>query len=161
LDNYINIEAYERDMILDDLARDAGLFPLINQLQKMDVVIIGPRPLRRLHFLNRKHFVQISSPNLHLEFKQDRKRLSGIDWAVEDALEYGKPAVYLVSAGVSAAVIIDRLHDEIPDSFFIDCGSIWDAFVGIGEQREWRANLYDNPIALAEWEGRNLYGSND
>jgi hypothetical protein len=77
---------------------------------------------------------------------------------VEAAKRYGKSAVYCVSAGVSAAIIIDQLHDTLPDSCLLDCGSIWDAFVGIGGQRQWRAELYANPKAWERWKRKNLYG---
>lgn len=147
----INIECYERDSITDSLAEDAGLFPLIKQLHSLKCVIIGNKHLRGLSFLGYAHFIEVSSPNLHLEE-------GGIEKAVSEALTYGEPAVYLISAGVSAAIIADRLHDEIPNSFFIDCGSIWDAFVGIGQQREWRAKLYSDPKKMKEWRHANLFG---
>lgn len=147
----IRIEGWERDMVLDDLARDAGLHPFIHQLRYMPVAVIGPAPLRGLAFLKYRHFVEISTPNLHME-------PGGIEQAIESAKSYGRSGVYLVSAGVSAAVIIDGLHDAIPDSWFIDCGSIWDAFVGIGGQREWRAKLYADPEALEKWKHDNLHG---
>ncbi len=155
LERGIEIEAYERDIILDDLAKEAGLFPLIEQLQKMNVVVIGNKNLKGLNFLEYKQFVEISSPNFHLED-------GGIEKVVEKVIGwpdyYGPGVVYLVSAGVSAAVIIDQLHDEIPNAFFIDCGSIWDAFVGIGEQRDWRAKLYANPRMYNKWKRTNLEG---
>lgn len=152
----IEIEAFERDIILDDLARDAGLFPFIQQLQKMNVVVVGNKHLRGLDFLNYKYFVEISSPNLHLDESE-------LKTAINDAVNYpgtlkGNSCVFLVSAGVSAAIIVDKLHGAIPNSFFIDCGSIWDAFVGIGGQREWRANLYSNPEKWKDWIRSNLYG---
>lgn len=153
--NDLRIEAYERDMVTDDLARGAGLYPFIKQLKQTETVVIGPRPLRGLYFLGFRHFVEISTPNLHLE-------RGGIDRAVGEALIYKRPAAYLVSAGVSAAVIIDRLHDEAPrGSSLIDCGSIWDAFVGIGGQREWRAKLYANPQEWERWKRKNLKGRED
>lgn len=148
----ISIEGYERDRITDDLAREAKLYPFIRQLQDMPVVMIGPAPLRGMKpHLRYKRFVEISTPNLHME-------AGGIERAVDDAKRYGQPGVYLVSAGVSAAVIIDQLHDDIPSSWFIDCGSIWDAFVGIGGQREWRAKLYSNPRLWEAWKRDNLCG---
>jgi hypothetical protein len=147
----ITIEGYERDMVTDDLARDADLYPFVRQLQAMNVVLIGNEHLRDCKFLKYKHFIGIESPNLHLS-------KHGISDAVEEAKSYGKPGVYLVSAGLSAAVIIDRLHDAIPRSWFIDCGSIWDGFVGIGGQREWRAKLYADPEAYAQWRHDNLEG---
>lgn len=147
----IAIEAYERDRITDDLAREADLYPLIKRLRHHAVVVIGPAPLRGLTFLRPRHFVEIATPNLHRE-------PGGIEDAVRRALAWGRPGTYLVSAGVSAAVIIDQLHDAIPESWFLDCGSIWDAFVGIGGQREWRAKLYADPEAWEQWKRWNLEG---
>lgn len=150
---HIQLEGYERDMVTDRLAENADLFPLINQLRRMSTVIIGNKHLRKLNEITFRydHFVEIGSPNLHLE-------PNGIERAVEQAKAYGQPAAYLVSAGVSAAVIIDMLHDAIPNSFFIDCGSIWDAFVGIGEQRTWRKTLYTHPSKYRRWLKKNLEG---
>ncbi len=142
---------YERDMVTDELAKNGELFPLIDQLQKMNVVIIGNKHLRELGFLHYTQFIEISSPNLHMEE-------SGVENAVDSAKKYGQSAVYLVSAGVSAALIIDQLYGHIIDSFFVDCGSIWDTFVGIGSQREWRRKLYSNPKALEKWRHDNLCG---
>lgn len=156
--NNIKLTCYERDMLTDDLAARAGLYPFLLQLWKMDVVIIGNQYLRGLDdvVINYRKFIEIASPNLHL-------RPGGIKEAVAEAENYGKsvntPLVYLVSAGVSAASIIDRLHDRLSDCWFIDCGSIWDAFVGVGGQREWRRQLYANPEKLAEWRGANLSGT--
>lgn len=149
--NGIDIVGYERDLVTDELAMNAGLYPLISTVRRFRPIIIGPGPLRGIDFLNYSHFVEISTPNLHLE-------IGGIERAVEAAsrCETEQRRIFLVSAGVSAAVIIDRLHDLEPKSFLIDCGSIWDAFVGIGGQRPWRARLYDNPDLLAEWKRLNF-----
>ena len=148
----ITIEGYERDRVTDDLAMKGNLYPFIRQLQDMPVVLIGPAPLRGMEpHLRYRHFVEISTPNLHRES-------GGIERAVDDALSYGRSAVYLVSAGVSAAVIIDRLHDRVARSWFLDCGSIWDGIVGIGAQRQWRADLYANPMAYKRWLKDNLNG---
>lgn len=144
---------YERDMVTDSLAGRHGLFPFINQLKKMKTVVIGPKELRGgMEFLGYKHFVVIESPNLHL-------RKNGIEDAASDALSCKSPGtVYLVSAGVSAALIIDQLYDEAPNSFFMDCGSIWDAFGGIGGQRAWRGRLLEDPKKLEQWKHDNIYG---
>jgi hypothetical protein len=99
-------------------------------------------------------FVGIESPNLHMT---DR----GIDNAYSETIlrtNWSQDSLFLVSAGVSAAVIIDRLYDELPNNFYFDCGSMWDAFVGIGGQREWRQELYNNPTELERWKHDNTNG---
>lgn len=151
--NDINLTLYERDIVTDNLARDAGLYPFINQLQKMSVHIVGNKDLRKIDFLNYELFTEISSPNCHMEER-------GVENAVNDILTCDLPGVYLVSAGMSAALIIDQVHENMTNSWFIDVGSMWDAFVGIGGQRKWRAALYKNPEKLAEWKNANLTGAN-
>lgn len=145
------ITFYERDMVTDDLARKAKLFPFIEQLKKMRVVIVSNEALRGLTFLNYDYFVEISIPDHHLSNEKMAK-------TVDECLDYGRPAVYLFSAGISACLMIDKLHGKLPNSYLIDCGSIWDAFVGIGEQREWRAKLYDDNEKYKEWVRQNLQG---
>lgn len=151
--NRVEIHGYERDMVLDDLAKNAGLYPLIAQLQEMDTVVIGPKELRQpLDFLEHRAYISIETPNLHMNSKS-------LDYAIDqahDAIGYG--ATCLISAGVSSAIIIDRLYARNQTSFYIDCGSIWDAFAGIGGQRQWRADLYKDKNAHYEWMHKNIYG---
>lgn len=162
----ISIKGYERDMVLDDVAAAGDLFPLIQEARKHDVCLIGPEPLRCMVPIlagrgrpslqgdglraQQAVFVPIETPNLHL-------KPLGIDNAVRRALESGVKGMYLISAGVSAAAIIDQLHDELTEhSWLIDCGSIWDAFAGIGGQRGWRAELYADPVKWEAWKNRCL-----
>lgn len=152
--NDIQTAFYERDMVTDSMASRNDLYPFIKQLQQMRTVVIGPKELEGLGFLGYDHLVKISSPNLHMES-------DGIAKAVENALQYRKPAVYLVSAGLSAALIIDQLYDRVKDSFFMDCGSIWDAFVGLGGQRAWRGRLFKDPEKLEQWKHDNLFGKHE
>ncbi len=145
----IDVPFYERDMVFDDLAMAAGLYPFIHELRQHKVVVIGNEALRGITFLNYKKFVGVSAPNLHLEH-------GGIDRAVEEAATFGSTGVYLVCAGLSAPLIIDKLYEVYPNSFIIDCSSIWDAFVGLGGQRPWREELFADPGALLQWKKDNL-----
>jgi len=143
---------YERDMVTDDLARDAGLYPFISQLQEMDVYIISNFRLRDLHFLKYKKFFELDSDyNFHM-------RKGAIDEMVNRILDFGKPGVYLFSCGMSDAVMIHKLHNKIKNAFLLDCGSIWDAFLGHGGNRTWRQELYKDPRKLEEWKRKNLHG---
>jgi len=147
----IQVEFYERDMMNDELAEHAGLYPWIDYIRSVDTILIGNEELAgRLDFLKCDQFLGIPSPNLHL---QEEK----IDEIVHKLLAQNISALYLVSAGISAPLIIDRLYEWMGHhSAFIDCGSIWDAFAGIGGQREWRARLYDIPNKLDQWKRANL-----
>lgn len=152
--HYLKIDWYERDMITDDLTKQANLFPFISQLQKMNTVLIGPNELSSISCLGNNVHIPISSPNLHLKGPKD-----DIENAVDRAYAVATSgAVFLVSAGVSAALIIDQLYSLMPFAFFFDCGSMWDAFVGIGMQRGWRAELYRDPKQVERWKNDNLYG---
>lgn len=143
---------YEQDMVTDELAERAGLYPFIKKLQSMDVYIVGPWPLRGLDFLNYKKFFQIPEQDFHLSKELDE---------VEDAiLKHNKKGIYLFSGGIGATILIGRLHGKL-DAVLFDCGSIWDAFVGIGGQREWREKLYKNQDLLLDWKKRNIYGKSD
>lgn len=142
---------YERDMVLDNRAAQAGLFPLIDALRGKRVAFVGPAPLRALDFLPIVNFVEISTPNFHMErrFKDVARQVAAVEFDV-----------CLLSAGVSAAILIDLLHDQFPDRILMDCGSIWDLFVGIGLQRTWRQEIYKDPARLEAWKRANLTGEN-
>ncbi|MFA5376314.1 MAG: hypothetical protein WC455_11270 [Dehalococcoidia bacterium] len=143
---------YERDIVTDHLAERGGLYPLISCLQNQRTIIIGNSALRGLDFLNYAGFIEIHGPNFHLDS-------AGISRVVQESKQnYAPCTVFVVCAGLSAALIISELWKEMPDCTFLDCGSIWDAFVGIGGQREWRARLYANPEDLGYWKKRNLMG---
>ena len=147
----IKIVGWERDVVTDDLAREADLYPLIRQVHDMrPVVLIGNEHLRVMRELCYWEHVPISSPNLHME-------PDGIERAVEAALKHDAK-VYLVSAGVSAAIIIDQLRDARSASWLIDCGSMWDCFAKVGGQREWRAKLYASPKSWRLWMNYCLGG---
>lgn len=141
---------YERDQVTDDLAREAGLNPLIKQLIKMDVVFISNSFVKNIkYFMPYKHFIEI--PKLDVYEEED-----WLNKYTQKVLDYGKPSVYIFSAGFAAAPMIGRLHGKIPSSFFLDLGSMWDCFVGVGNQRGWRAELYANSERWWNWIETNL-----
>jgi hypothetical protein len=143
---------FERDMITDELAEHAGLAPLIEALNTRRVIVIGNKYLEDLEFLNYWGHIEIPSPNYHLEL-DGPAGLSRVHHVLRHLTL--QPLMFVVSAGMSAAILIDHLYDLYPRSSFMDCGSIWDAFVGIGCQREWRRRLYADPTELIEWKRKN------
>jgi hypothetical protein len=77
----IEIEAYERDMVTDDLAESAGLWPLVKVARDNRVVFIGNYDLKPVaSVLETDCFVGITSPNLHMVDM-------GIEIAVANALD--------------------------------------------------------------------------
>jgi hypothetical protein len=146
--------AYERDMVTDDLAAAGGIYPLVKAIRNYpgNTVYIGNSQLEPIkEQVGFKQFVGVASPNLHM-------LEGGIEDAVARASTAGDETLYVVGAGVSAAIIIDQLYDKFPNSYCFDCGSMWDALVGIGRQRSWRRQLYDNPEALEAWKRKVLTG---
>ena len=149
-----DLDIYERDIFTDYAARDALLAPLVRFLQEDDFgpVFIGPEALAPLVVYLKGSLIPISTPNLHQE-----------DHGVDSVVSYFGPMfgvfqksrIVLLSAGVSAAIIADRLYELYPQHTYFDCGSIWDAFVGIGGQRQWRADLYADPEKLQAWKDKN------
>lgn len=147
------ITFYERDMVLDGLAENAGIWPWISQLRKSRVVMIGNANLRRVReeAFDFEHFLEIPPIDFHLH-------RDGVGRLVEQAseMDIAEGSVFSVSAGVSAAPIIDALYDVYPACCLIDFGSTWDVFCGIGAQRKWRGDLYASPDKLQAWKDRSL-----
>lgn len=143
----VKIEFLEKDC-WNEWAREAKLFPFSKELKKHNVAIISNKALRGLTFLNYDKFIEIGYPNC----------FGDIDRAIEEALAYGKSGVYLVAAGLPAAIFCQRLHGRIKESWFLDCGSIWDGFTKIGAQRKWRELLYKDEKLWQEWFNKNVYG---
>lgn len=142
---------YERDCWTDTPAEKARLYPFISALATRKVCMVGNRLLQpayeKLGFYS---FVPTPSPDLHLF--PHAMQSAAITAAETDA------EVYVLSCGISAAIIGDMLYKGRPEATIIDCASIWDAFAGIGGQRTWRAKLYENEEKHLQWIDRNLNG---
>lgn len=103
------------------------LFPLIEQLRKMHVVVVGPSYLKSLHpkIFKCAGTIPVRSRDCHTHYKDTlasilkaRRTLKG-------------PVVVSFSAGPTAKVLIHDLHSQIgQDTFLIDFGSLWDPYVG-------------------------------
>jgi len=146
----LKIEFYEKEMWNDEMVA-GNLSPFIRQLRKMNVVIISNKALRGLTFLKYDHFIEIGYPNCW----EEKERI------IQSIKSYGKPAVYLFSCGLPASLFVQSVHNAIPRSWFLDLGSVFDAFVGIGGQRGFRKELYEDKEKYKEWRLKNLYGITD
>lgn len=119
----IDLKWYASD-IFHHAVRDGQLFPFIDYLNKMRVVIIGPeriKPIKEL--LTNVEFVTIPSKNCWLE----REKIVG------DILKISADnTVYLFSSSMPTAVFIHQLYPMIgKKSWLIDFGSIWECLLGI------------------------------
>jgi hypothetical protein len=144
IDKITQIEFVEKDM-WDVESRLGGLVEFIKQLKTMRTCIISNKVLRELSFLDCHNFIEVSYPNCFDELESVMERVSLV----------GDDCVYLISAGLPAAIIAQQIHSKYTRIFALDLGSIWDAFVGIGSQRGWRGELYASKTKHREW--KNLY----
>lgn len=139
---YVEKNVWNKEM------KEGGLWPLIEQLRKMPVYFIGNAYLRGLTFLKYKKFFEIGYPNCYLD--------GSFQKAKDDVVEFGKPGVYLIAAGIPAALMAQHIHKNVADATVIDTGSIWDGFVGIGGQRSFRHELYQDEAAWQAWAHKNI-----
>ena len=146
IDKHTQQEFVEKDM-WDREARLGGLMPFIQQLQEMKTCIISNVNLRRLEFLHYDEFIEVSYPNCFPEMES----------VLDQVRVLGGGYVYLISAGLPAAILAQKIHEMFSDVFALDVGSIWDAFVRIGAQRGWRRELYADQKLYQDWQ--NLYAA--
>jgi hypothetical protein len=145
LDQITDIEFVEKDMWHKAMCA-GGLYPLIEEFRKHNVCIIGNENLKKLTFLNYDKFIDIGYPNCFEKLEQTKKEI----------LDYGKEGIYVFACGIPATLFVQSVHDQIPNSWFLDLGSIWDGFCGIGGQRPTRRELYKHPETWLEWVDKNL-----
>lgn len=102
--------------IFGEAVAQGKLYPLIDQLRKMNVVIIGNESIKPIQvLLGAKKFIQVPKMNA---FKSPPKL-----FPLEDN------TVYLFSCGMAANVFVAQLHG-LNNNWYIDVGHIWDPFVG-------------------------------
>lgn len=107
-------------------SRDGKLAPLIGEIRRKNVVVIGPgflRGLQKRAFKYRK-FIEVAARNCH---SQKREVMNAV---LATQKELGHGALYSFSVGPSAEVFIPPLFNKAPQNFFIDFGSLWDVFCG-------------------------------
>lgn len=121
LGQYPDTQFYDSEVFSIAVA-EGKLYPLIEQLRKMDLVIIGNESIRPIkEIIPYQKFIEVPPYDAY----EHRDRV------INEIREYNKPAVYLFSTGMAACAFVAELHNTIPNSFFIDIGHIWDPFTGL------------------------------
>lgn len=112
-------------------SRDEQLFPLIKELRRHELVIVGPRFLNGLkeRVFKPVKFLEISENNCYEHRKQIQEQILAVNE------ELGNNLVYSFSAGPAANVLITHLWNQMPKNFLIDFGSLWDIFCGYRSRR--------------------------
>lgn len=113
-DQFPGIDWHDSE-IFGEAVAEGKLFPLIEQLRKMTVVIIGNETLKPVEIiLGAKEFIKVPKYNT-------------FDFPPKFPIY--ENAVYLFSCGMAANAFIAEFHG-INNNWYLDMGHIWDPFVG-------------------------------
>lgn len=135
-------------VVWEDAVRAGEAAPLLRFLARADVLLVGHPSLRRVGFFDPDLFVPVPAKNA----------AGSHDATLEAALALGRHDVTVVCAGLGAVRLCMALRERWPDATFLDLGSTFDVFAGLGACRGWRKELYADPPALADLRRRNLEG---
>jgi hypothetical protein len=128
--------------VLYKASKKGQLYPFVETLRNLNVPIklVGPERLSALDprvFSIGQH-IQIPGKNCWAQ----RERI------LEEALRARDPACYLVTAGPAGKVFCWSLFQRVGQhSWIIDCGSLWDPYVG-RRTRTYHKRLLNNPDIL-------------
>jgi hypothetical protein len=133
--------------IWDEAVRDGKLGPFLKALESEEMVVIGNEKLKHLPFW--KHQITIFTPPTNA-----CKQLDDLEILAKSM----SSKIYIGCMGLGAIPLAMRLRKAMPDITFIDLGSVLDVFVGLGEQRGWRKEMYADPVKHAACIDANLEG---
>ena len=110
--------------VLAQASRQDVLEPFLAALQGRDVVLVGPATLRSLSVISPKAFVEVSPKDAFADLVATSTR-------IQEALQGLIDPVVCLSAGPTAKLLVDAGVRARPDATWIDCGSLWEPYVGI------------------------------
>jgi hypothetical protein len=115
-------------------ARDQ-LGPLLAAMRSHEVLMVGPERLRPLGLFAAARHVVVPDESCYDELE----RLT--DETFKAATRMGGTPLVALSAGMASNLIIDRLHEALPQATLIDFGSVWEPYVGVANRRYHRQVL--------------------
>lgn len=134
--------------VFSGASKRGKLFPLIAELRKHRIVVVGPKFLKRLsqRLFNFIHFIEIPErtgwllPSTFRHVLACRKK-------------FGNGILYSFSAGIGTNILIPLLHEKMPGNFLIDFGSVWDPYCNRRSRRymirkHWRKNIAKKNLNL-------------
>ena len=123
-------------------SRAGLLYPLIEQLRTMKVVIVGPPFLRMIKdgIFNYSAFVEVPRKNCYTYQESIKSSVLAIHE------KFRENVVYSFCCGPLAETLILRLHEKMPGNFLIDFGSLWDIFCGRRSRGYTRRKTYTDGI---------------
>lgn len=134
--------------VLYKASKKGQLYPFIQALRNLDVpiVVVGPQRHTGLNgrvFPIHRHVV---IPGKDCWAQRER--------IVTEALRDRNPACYLLTAGPAAKVFAWSMFQRVGQhSWIVDCGSLWDPYVG-KRTRQYHKGMLNNPAIIE----RNLTG---
>jgi hypothetical protein len=142
--NNVHLEWHDAD-VFHRCSTAGALYPLVNQLRGMKVVVVGPQRLKGLHgpVFGFDHFIEIPLHNCYLVKDSIVARIK------EYYRDHG-PALFGFSASMATNVMIHELYPVLgATSWLIDFGSLWDAYVGVDSRggksgQQWNAIMKRN-----------------
>jgi predicted glycosyltransferase len=124
--NKIKILWHDSD-VFHDANLKSKLYPLIEQLRKMNVIVVGPKHLEKISpkVFKFANFIEVPSINCYLKKDEIIKEIS-------QHAESNNHYVFALSASMLSNVIIHELFLRFGKKhWFIDFGSIWDIYAGV------------------------------
>lgn len=124
---YPDVDWHDTEIFSEAVA-NGELYPLIEQLKKMPLVVIGNESI--MSFITDTFVHEDVKENFYIEVKKydaydEQKHI------IESCLKHkDQQRVYLFSCGMAANAFISELHGKI-DGWLIDVGHIWDPFAGL------------------------------
>jgi hypothetical protein len=109
---------------LADRSMAGTLGPFVEALRTREAVLVGPSYFSNLRFF--PVVAQVVVPP-RMRHEDEIARLVRQTLA---ALQEWPGSVVAISAGMSANVLIDRVHAVRPEATLIDCGSLWEPYLG-------------------------------
>jgi len=106
-------------------SNNGTLSPLVEELRRHKIIVIGPSFLRLLSERVFKYidFIEIHPTMGWSDFSMPKQILSCQQ-------KYGDDILYAFSAGIGSSLAICNLHRSMSGNFLIDFGSVWDNFCG-------------------------------
>lgn len=124
LDNDVQVAWYRGDAI-GDASEDGALWKFRRCLYHKRVVMVGPAHLRRFGAWPVVGFVECP-PSTALE---DVDRLESETYAL--ALQTDAEVILFSCGQAASPTLVSRLSRKLVDVSLLDCGSVWDMYVGV------------------------------
>ena len=134
--------------VLYKASKKGQFYPFISALRNLDVPIVAIGPERHAALDPRVFPIarHVVIPNRNCWAQRQR--------IIKEALQDRAPSCYLITAGPAAKVFAWSLFQRVGQtSWIIDCGSLWDPYVG-RRTRTYHKGMLKNPAIIK----RNLTG---